>query len=176
MERESIVEQDSSESKYRHYKLAAVTAALVYCFYYLSTRAEWHFIDNVDLIIHEAGHIVFMFFGNTLYVAGGSLFQVIVPAVFLGYFLLKQHYYSATIMAYWMGLSIINVSVYAGDAVRMQLQLLTGDKDGHDWNQLLVHFGLLHHTLAVSNIILVCGVIVIIAGYLLALFAWNQES
>ena len=38
------------------------------------------FLDNVDLPIHETGHLIFRLFGEFLMVAGGSLFQVILPA------------------------------------------------------------------------------------------------
>jgi len=39
---------------------------------------QWHFIDGVNLLIHEAGHIIFMPFGEFISIAGGSLFQLIV--------------------------------------------------------------------------------------------------
>ena len=45
--------------------------------------ARWHLIDGVNLVIHEAGHVVLMPFGGLLTIAGGSLFQVVVPAVFV---------------------------------------------------------------------------------------------
>ena len=59
-------------------------------------------------------------------VAGGSLFQVILPAVFVGYFLWRRQYYAAAIVGLWVGQSILNVWVYAADAVKMQLVLTSG--------------------------------------------------
>jgi uncharacterized protein YqgC (DUF456 family) len=50
-------------------------------------------------------------------IAGGSLFQVILPAVFVGYFVWREQYYSAAIVLFWVGQSILNVWVYAADAV-----------------------------------------------------------
>jgi hypothetical protein len=47
---------------------------------------QWHFIGGVNLLIHEAGHVIFMPFGEVISIAGGSLFQLIVPAVFAAYF------------------------------------------------------------------------------------------
>ncbi|HEX3095839.1 MAG TPA: hypothetical protein VHQ20_01830 [Patescibacteria group bacterium] len=159
-----------------NYKFAAAALGLFYCFYFLTTKGDWHFIDNVDLIIHEAGHVVFSLFGQTLYIAGGSLFQIIVPLVFFAYFFLNQNYFSAAAMLYWAGLSTINVSVYAADAVKMQLPLITGDPDTHDWNQLLFNHGLLHYTSLISNIILALGIIFIFVGFVIALYGWNKES
>lgn len=167
---------ETKTSKYKNYKLAAVIIGFLYCLFYISTKADWHFIDNVNLIIHEAGHVLFSFFGETLYIAGGSIFQVIVPLVFAGYFFIREAYYSTTVMLYWAGLSLINVSVYAADAVRMKLPLLTGDTDGHDWNNLLFKFGLLHYTDFIATLILVLGVTVILIGLLLTIYSWSQES
>ena len=36
--------------------------------------AGWSFLDGVDLIFHEAGHVLFSPFGPTLMLLGGSLF------------------------------------------------------------------------------------------------------
>ena len=163
------------KDRFVHYKFAAVSVAFVYCLYYISTRLSWHFIDNVNLIIHEAGHVLFLPFGNTLTVAGGSILQVLVPIIFFAYFFLNTAIYSAAVMAFWTGVSMVNVSVYAGDALKMQLPLLTGDTDGHDWNQLLFQFGLLRQTDLVSNIILILGILCILAGFTLALVSWLKN-
>ena len=48
------------------------------------------FLDNVDLPIHETGHLLFRVFGEFMMIAGGSLFQVIFPAVFVGYFIWQK--------------------------------------------------------------------------------------
>ena len=48
---------------------------------------EFRLIDNVDLAIHETGHLGFGFFGEFLGFLGGTLFQLIVPLTFFGYFL-----------------------------------------------------------------------------------------
>src|SRR5687768_1433016 len=71
------------------------------------------FLDLVDLPIHETGHLVFRLFGEFAGIAGGSLFQVILPAVFVGYFLWHHQYYSAGIVLFWVGQSLLNVWVYA---------------------------------------------------------------
>src|SRR2546423_15574618 len=88
--------------------------------------AQWHLIDGVNLIIHEAGHVVFMPFGEFVMIAGGSGFQVIVPVVFCAYFVYQRQYFAASVTSFWIGESILNVSVYAQDAVAMQLPLLGG--------------------------------------------------
>ena len=79
------------------------------------------FLDNVDLPIHEFGHLLFRPFGQFMMIAGGSLFQVIMPLIFVGYFVWRRQFYSAAIVSLWVGQSILSVYVYAADAVAMQL-------------------------------------------------------
>jgi len=126
------------------------------------------FLDLVDLPIHETGHLVFRPFGDFLSVAGGSLFQVILPAVFVGYFVWHLKYYSAAIVLFWVGQSLLNVYVYAADAVVMQIVLtsgLTGSEGSfHDWNYLLTETGLIGSTKAVAGIVRGVGSLVIIAA------------
>ena len=38
-------------------------------------------LDGANLIFHEAGHILFLFFGESLQALGGSLIQVAIPAL-----------------------------------------------------------------------------------------------
>src|SRR4029078_9337749 len=126
------------------------------------------FLDMVDLPIHETGQLLFRPFGEFMMVAGGSLFQVIVPAVFVGYFYWHEKYYSAAIVLFWVGQSILNVFVYAADAVVMQLVLtsgLTGSEGSfHDWNYLLTTTGLIGATKTVAGVIRLFGTLAIIAA------------
>lgn len=126
------------------------------------------FLDLVDLPIHETGHLLFRPFGEFMMIAGGSLFQVIMPAVFIGYFVWYEKYYSAAIVLFWVGQSILNVFVYAADAIVMQLVLtsgLTGSEGSfHDWNYLLTETGLINSTKAVAKVIRILGTLTIIAA------------
>ena len=101
-------------------------------------------------------------------IAGGSLFQVIVPLVFFGYFAWRRQFYSAAIVALWVGQSIINVYVYAADAVVMQLVLTSGftgsEGSFHDWNYLLTATGLLSSTKTVAGIIRFVGTLTILGA------------
>src|SRR5512141_2782882 len=113
------------------------------------------FLDNVDLPVHETGHLFFRPFGEFMMVAGGSLFQVIVPAIFVGYFVWQKSYYSAAIVLFWVGQSVLNVFVYAADATVMQLVLTSGftgsEGSFHDWNYLLTSTGLLSSTKTIAG-------------------------
>ena len=132
------------------------------------------FLDLVDLPIHEFGHLLFGLLGEFMMVAGGSLFQVVLPAVFVGYFVWQRSYYSAVMVLFWVGQSILNVSIYAADAVVMQLVLTSGSTGSegsfHDWNYMLTATGLLASTKIVAGIIRFAGTLVIIAAGVLSVY------
>lgn len=132
------------------------------------------FLDMVDLPIHETGHLLFRPFGEFMMIAGGSLFQVIMPAVFVGYFVWKAKFYSAAIVLFWVGQSILNVYVYAADAQVMQLVLLGGftgsEGSFHDWNYMLSQLGLLESTKTVAGLIRLVGTLTIFAAAAISIY------
>ena len=75
---------------------------------------------------------------------------------------------------FWLGESLLNVSVYAGDAVRQALPLVGGGE--HDWTYLLTETGLIAHTAGVAKFIFLCGSAVIFYSfYLISLDARARE-
>jgi len=145
-------------------KLAVAVAAGLYFLWCAWDPTIWRFIDGTNLIIHEAGHVVFSPFGDFLRIAGGSLFQVLVPVVFVGYFFSQRQPYSACLALFWVGESLLNVSVYAGDAVAMSLPLLGGSEMIHDWHYLLSRLGALNATPQVAGTIRALGTLAIVAA------------
>ena len=151
--------------------------AVLFSIYFLSIAylpMNGSFLDMVDLPIHETGHLIFRPFGEFTMIAGGSLFQVMIPAVFVGYFVWNGKYYSAAIVLFWVGQSVLNVFVYAGDAVVMQLVLtdgLTGSEGSfHDWNYLLSETGLINSTKTIANLLRLVGTLTIIAAGFLSIY------
>ena len=49
-------------------------------------RGNYGLMDNIDLVIHEAGHVFFSLFGKFIYTLGGSLMQLIIPLIIAGFF------------------------------------------------------------------------------------------
>jgi hypothetical protein len=137
------------------------------------------FLDLIDLPIHETGHLLFRPFGEFLMVAGGSLFQVIFPLVFVGYFVWNEKYYSAAIVLFWVGQSIINVFIYANDSVVMQLVLTSGmtgsEGSFHDWNYLLTETGLINSTKTVAGFIRFLGSVIIISASILSIIFAKED-
>jgi hypothetical protein len=142
-------------------KLVVAVVASLYFFWCAYDPYQWHLIDGVNLVIHEAGHLIFSPLGEFLMIAGGSLFQVIMPALFIGYFWYNRKYYSAALVLFWVGESILNVSIYAEDSLALQLPLLGGQDSVHDWNYLLSTLNLLPATAKIAGGIRLLGTIVI---------------
>jgi hypothetical protein len=132
------------------------------------------FMDLVDLPVHEAGHVLFRLFGEFMSIAGGSLFQVIVPVIFAGYFWWREQYYSMAIVLFWVGQSIINVYVYAADAQVMQLVLISGltgsEGSFHDWNYILTATGMISSTKIVAGIIRAAGTLTIVTAAVISIY------
>lgn len=145
-------------------RLIIALAAGAYFLWALLHPLDWRLIDGVNLVIHEAGHIFFMPFGEFLMIAGGSLFQVLVPAVFAGYFYRQSNHYSCALVLLWAGESLLNVSVYAGDSVSLQLPLLGGQDSIHDWHYMLDHLGWLYHTAKIAGALRGAAFLVIVGA------------
>jgi hypothetical protein len=144
------------------WKLVVAVVATIYFFWCAYDPYQWHLIDGVNLVIHEAGHIIFSVLGEFLMIAGGSLFQIIMPAIFVGYFAYRRNFYSAALVLFWVGESVLNVSVYAADSLALQLPLLGGQDSMHDWNFMLSNLGLLQSTHTIANSIRLLGTLTII--------------
>ncbi len=150
-------------------KLSLFLCAAIYFFNAAYASETWHIIDNVNLVIHEAGHTITMFFGEFIYIAGGSLLQIIFPLLFAFYFWRRSEVISTGIMLLWTGESMVGVGIYAADAIDMQLPLLGGDGVIHDWNYLLTHTGLLAHAHGIGAGIISVGYVVMSIAVLLVL-------
>lgn len=131
------------------------------------------FFHGVDLIFHEAGHVIFGLFGQFPGVLGGSLMQVLVPAVCAGSFLWRGQYASASAPLFWTGESLTDVAIYVADGRAMRLPLLA---DGliHDWNWILGRLGLLQQAEALGRLTFALGALTVLAALaMLALDCWR---
>ena len=115
------------------------------------------FLDGIDLAIHETGHLVFGPFGEIIAAAGGTLFQLIVPAVFVWYFAKRGDRHAATVPLWWIAQNLWNISVYVRDARVQELPLVGGGE--HDWAFLLGRFGVLAHDQGIGRSVHAIGVV-----------------
>lgn len=139
------------------------------CIYLVINRGNYGLIDNADLVIHEAGHFFFKFFGKFVYTAGGTLMQIILPSIIVFYFLKNMYRTGVQVSLLWLGQNLINISVYAADAQTQKLPLLGGNKVYHDWHYMLAEIGLLDYPTEVGYFFAGLAIIVFILILLMPL-------
>ncbi|HSB68596.1 MAG TPA: hypothetical protein VLT62_04570 [Candidatus Methylomirabilis sp.] len=131
-----------------------------------ASPSTYRFLDRVDLVFHEAGHAIFGLFGEFIGVLGGSLMQILIPAIVVGCFFFHQQHYSAAVTLFWVAQSLFNLSVYVRDARAQALPLLGGEDALHDWHYLLGRLHLLKWDQACGNLVYLVGVAVLIGSVL----------
>ena len=143
-------------------RLALTLVLALYAIPLMRHPESGSFLDGIDLAIHETGHLVFGPFGEVIGFAGGTLFQLIVPATFVLYFAKRGDRHAATVALWWIAQNLWNISVYVRDARAQELPLVGGGE--HDWAYLLGRFGLLAHDQGVGRAVHAIGTIVCIVA------------
>jgi hypothetical protein len=145
-------------------------------------------VSDMDLAIHEFGHMLFMpfgipFFGHTMVILGGSLTQVMVPLIFVFYFLRSRDgvrdVHAAMVCLWWTSINLLSVAIYCNDARAGVLMLLDGstgqESDGHDWKNLLRIWGVLNKdTLIAAKMRGVAWLLCVVSIVIGLVAAWNS--
>jgi hypothetical protein len=119
-------------------------------------------LDGVDLAIHETGHLVFNPFGEFIGFAGGTLFQLIMPLLFVGYFWRRGDRHAASVALWWVAQNCGNIATYVADARAQELPLVGGGE--HDWFYLLSATGQLEHDHGIARSIRATGSVLLVAS------------
>ncbi|MBV9891875.1 MAG: hypothetical protein JO090_13430, partial [Rhizobacter sp.] len=112
------------------------------------------------ILFHEAGHVVFAPFGQTIRVAGGTLGQLLIPLACAVALHRRGDNFGAAIASSWLALSLIDASVYAYDAADPVLPLIgggTGADSFHDFVFLFERTGQLAHARSWAVLMKVVG-------------------
>ena len=124
--------------------------------------------------IHEFGHVLFRPFGEFMTLLGGSLFQVVLPLIFGGIFLVKNRDpFAASVMLWWSAVAVMDIAPYIYDARAPQHILLTGrtgDSGAHDFIDTLGDLGLLNQAQPIGRGAHAFGVLTMLVA--LAWGAW----
>ena len=181
---------DSSRTWQRYARLAL--AGLLAWLALVAFHNEYGYIpllSDIDLAIHEFGHMLFMpfgiqFLGSTMMILGGSLTQVAFPLIFFGYFLRKQgdarrrDVFAAMVCLWWSGINLLSVAIYCADSRAGQLMLIDGstgqESDGHDWNNVLTRWGLLEHDTVIARWMRAIAWLVCVASIIVAVWSALQ--
>ena len=123
----------------------------------------------MDLAIHETGHLLFNPFGEFIGFAGGTIFQLIMPLLFVGYFWRRGDRHAASVALWWVAQNCGNVATYAADARSQELPLVGGGE--HDWAYLLASTGHLAHDQGIARAIRTAGVLLLVGSTIWGLVA-----
>jgi hypothetical protein len=112
-------------------------------------------LDNAHLPIHEGGHLFFSYFGETLHLWGGTIFQLLIPALLALYFASQQQLPGTVFCVFAFFHSLTGVATYMSDAVARDLPLVTvggvADESDHDWYNIFTQLGVLPHAVQIGT-------------------------
>lgn len=153
----------------RRWRTALTVILAVYGYRCFTAPGEYRWLDSLDLAIHETGHLLFGFAGETFMLLGGTLFQLLVPAALVVALWRAGDRHGATVPLWWMGQNCWNISVYVRDARVQELPLVGGGE--HDWAILLANWDWLNGDQALADAVHLLGLVLyavaIIGGWVL---------
>ena len=137
------------------------------------------FLHGPLLVFHEAGHVIFSLFGHFITILGGTLGQLLMPAILCGAMLkTNRDPFGAAIGLWLFGASLLDIAPYVYDALHPQLVLLgghTGEEGGHDWIYLLNETGLLKRAQGLGWLTHKFGALVILGSLYWAAWILKQQ-
>jgi len=145
--------------------------------YAWSSGPGFLFIDNANLIVHEAGHLLFSYLGETLMIWGGTILQLFVPLALAAYFAWLRQAAATAFCTFFFFENFLYIGVYMADARAMALTLVTvGDTDyvEHDWNYIFSSLGVLEHDLGIAAFVRFLGWLGMLGT--MAWLAWQQRQ
>lgn len=155
-------------------RVAAFILILLYSWTFITFTLEpkegYSFLHNVDLVFHEAGHILFIPFGRFITILGGSLMQVLVPLILTVAFLIYyRNPFAAAVTFWWVGQNFVDVAPYIFDARNRQLVLLGGitgrdNSTVHDWYNILSQLDLLRFDHAIAKGTKFIGILIMLTA------------
>ncbi|MFN8574660.1 MAG: hypothetical protein U0132_21585 [Gemmatimonadaceae bacterium] len=157
-------------------RLAGLALIVPYAIVRLGRVDYWDILDDVDLAVHEAGHLVFAPLGDHMSFLGGSLLQVLVPLAFVLYFWRSRQAFAGGITLAWVGVNLVNVSRYIGDARAQDLPLLGGENAIHDWWYLLTEWDLLPRDHDIARAVHLLGACAFASAVIVAWFAERGDE
>ena len=161
----------------------ALIAWLVFYFlfllYALLDHSGFLFIDNANLIVHEAGHLLFSYLGETLMILGGTIFELFVPFALAVYFAWRRQPPATAFCAFFFFENFLYIATYMADARAQELPLVTvGDSDyvEHDWFHIFSSVGLLQHDTQIAAFVRASGWLGMLAIVGWLVWRWKQSS
>jgi hypothetical protein len=148
----------------------------IFLLYALTSKGPWLFIDLVFVPIHEGGHLLFCWFGETLHVLGGTILQLFVPLAIAVYFVFKRYITGAAFAAFFFFENFLSVGTYMADARAIALNYVTvGEGEAeHDWTTMFIKLGVLEYDTTIGHTVRALGWLGMLG--VVAWFWWKCRS
>lgn len=133
-----------------------------------------HFlIDTASFLVHEAGHIYFSLFGSFISSLGGTLTELLLPAIVVIFSVHRSCYSLAGLMIFWIGQILLGTSEYIASAPTSNLD---AHFEGiHDWNNMLGMLSALEYADELSIVVLCFAYFFLGAGVLVYAFGSTSK-
>lgn len=142
MLREWLRPQDGWQPIATNAWIGSLLCFAIFLIYAAANTTGFLFLDHANLMIHEAGHMLFRWGGETLQILGGTLAQILVPLACTIFFIRAGQAAAVAFTAFWGFENFLYIATYMGDARTAALPLVGADES--DWAILFSQWGILH--------------------------------
>lgn len=174
--RELLLEEEKVADPFRlgaRALLAAILFVWGWRFFFASVASNYageSLLHWINLPFHEAGHVIFGFFGDFIRALGGTLGQLLIPTICLVAFLRRRDPFAGAAALWWLAENFMDIAPYIADARAGELLLLGGvtarDVPGyHDWENILIDLDLMQHDLALGSLAHNLGRLLLLASF-----------
>jgi hypothetical protein len=161
---DALIEASGARDPWHPVPRWALVAWLVFFLWFLAYAFTKHggflFIDTPNMVVHEGGHALFGWFGETLGLWGGTILQWLVPLLLAIYFFHQRQVAGFVFCLFFFFENWIYTATYMADARVMELPLVTlGDPEfaKHDWNTIFTNLGVLQYDTLIAGIVRFLG-------------------
>src|ERR1700739_2976302 len=89
---------------------------LLFLIYASRDSSGFLFLDYLNLMIHEAGHLFFSWGGHTVMLLGGTLGELLVPLLCGAFFFFHRQTYGLAFSLFWFFENFLYIGTYMADA------------------------------------------------------------
>jgi hypothetical protein len=130
-------------------------------------------LDHANLAFHEAGHMIYGIFGDTLGLYGGTLGQLTFPLVVVGASAWRRQVPGVAIGVAWVAQNLVNIARYCADARAQELPLVGGGD--HDWTNILGRWHALERDLRVAATFRGIAWVLFLGAALFVAWRWHRS-
>jgi hypothetical protein len=154
---------------------------LLFLLYAAAKNGEFLFIDFANLVIHEAGHPLFSYFGDGATVWGGTILQWFVPFALAMYFFTQRQVAAFVFSMFFFFENWLYTATYMADARAQALPLVSigggeGDENMHDWYNIFSRLGVLNQDVKIAHVVRVCGWVGMLGCVAFLIWRYHQSQ